>query len=457
MDDVLQPDRSFDMVKRVLTIGGRRAVLYFIDGFIKDEVFEKILEFLFKITPKELDAIKSMREFSLTSMPYVEVGWHEDFENTQTALLSGEAILFIDGIGEALSVDTRIYPIRGIKEPEKDKSLRGSRDGFVETLIHNTAMIRRRIRDPRLRMEYYQIGSGSKVDVAISFLEGEADEKLLNKIRTHLQNIKLAGISMTQQALGEVLFKTSAFNPYPRIKYTERPDYASACILDGKVVLAMDNTPTVMIFPVSFFDFFKEADDYYFPPFTGSYTRMLRMIVTVMTVFITPVYLYLANNQEILPPSLKFVITQGEANIPLYLQFLMLELLIDGLRLASINTPSSLSNSLGIVGGLLLSEFAIDAGWFLTDEILFMAFVAIASFAQPSYEMGYALKFERMALLLTTQFFDLWGLIGGAVLFILIRVFSKTLSGRGYMYPMIPFNGKDFVRLFLRTKIKNEE
>ena len=208
-----------------------------------------------------------------------------------------------------------------------------------------------------------------------------------------------------------------------------------------------------MIFPVSFFDFFKETDDYYFPAITGSYTRILRYLVSFLTVFITPVFLYLSNNPEALPPWLDFLRIDEPLNIPLLAQFLILEFLIDGLRLASINTPDALSSSLGIVGGLLLSEFAIDAGWFLTEAILFMAFVAIASYAQPSFEMGYAMKYQRILMLIFTQLFGLWGLIITAVLFIIVMLFSKTLSGRCYLYPIVPFKPKEALRLFVRTTI----
>ncbi len=453
IDKDLQPEKSFDIVKRVLKIAQRRGVLYFVDGFIKDEVYEKILEFLFKIKPEELESFKTMKDFSLDHMPYVEVEWFEDEKKAQTAVLSGVALLIIDGIEGGLGIDTRTYPVRGIKEPDKDKSLRGSRDGFVETLIFNTAMIRRRIRDTRLRMEYYQVGTGSKVDVAISYIDGSVDKKLIEKLRDKLKSIKVSGLSMTQQALSEVLLNTNVLNPYPRIKFTERPDFAAACILEGKIVLVMDNSPMVMIFPVSFFDFFKETDDYYFPAITGSYTRILRILVSILTVFATPLFLYISNNPNVLPPWLGFLRIDEPVNIPIIAQFLILEFLIDGLRLASINTPDALSSSLGIVGGLLLSEFAISAGWFILETILLMAFVAIASYAQPSFEMGYAMKYERIVMLISTQIFGLWGLLGSAIFFIIAKLFSKTFSGRCYLYPIVPFKLKEAIKLFVRTRI----
>lgn len=454
LDGELQPDKSFDIIKRELEIGARRAALYFIDGFIKDEVYEKILEFLYKQTPEDIAKITDMTQFSRLKMPYVEVDSTEDKQAAATAVLSGPSVLIVEGISGALVIDTRTYPSRSVDEPQKDKSLRGARDGFVETLVMNTALIRRRIRDSRLRMEYMQIGSGTKLDIAISYLDGVADERMLNILRKKLNNMELNGASMTQQAIAEKLQKNAFFNPFPKFKTTERPDYASACIFDGRIVLILDNAPSVMIMPISLSDFFRETDDYYFQPIVASYTRIIRMAVSIANVIITPLYLLLVNNPRILPRWLEVIMPNETGQIPLFLQFLILEFMVDGLRLASLNTPDSLSNSLGIVGGLLLSQFAIDAGWFITEAILFMAFITIASFSLPSFEMGYAMKFERLLLLVTTQLFGIWGFIGGIVLIFICMLLIKTLSGRNYLYPIIPFNLRGFLELFIRYPMK---
>lgn len=454
LDERLCPDKSFDLVKRDLIIGGRRAALYFVDGFTKDEVFEKIMEFFFKIKPEELQGIETMTEFATRFMPYIEAAADSDMEQTATNILSGTSVLLIDGIGDALEIDTRTYPSRSISEPEKDRSMRGAKDGFVETLIFNTALIRRRVRDFSLRMEYYQVGSLSKVDVALCFLDGKSDQKTVDILRKRLKNINLKGISMTQQALSEVLLPGSFFNPFPRIKFTERPDYASACLLEGRVLLIMDNSPAVMVLPTSFADFTKEANDYYFPPLTATYIRITRQLISLITVVLTPVFLLLVNHPSWIPDWLAFVNLSEEPTLPVIIQLLVLEFVIDGLRIASLNTPDNLSSSLSIIGGLLLSEFAITAGWFDPECILYMSFVAIAGFSQPSFEMGYAQKFIRILLLLLTQFFGLYGLIGGTVLSLLTMGLTKTLKGRDYLYPIIPFDFKGFCKLFVRTKIK---
>ncbi len=456
IDSRVRPDLNFDIIKRDIIIGGRQAALYFIDGFMKDAVFEKLMEFLYKITPKELSGFKSMEEFSKSYMPYTEADFSADTETVITMLLSGPAVLLIDGIGDALIIDSRTYPIRGIEEPQKDRSVRGSKDGFVEALVMNTALIRRRIRDPRLRMEYHQIGDSSKVDVVISYIDGVADEKLLSRLRERIKRAEISGVSMTQQALNEALVPSNFFNPLPKTKFSERPDFASACLLEGKVIVVMDNSPGVMILPVSFADFLKEVDDYYFPPVTGSYVRIVRCLSSLLTVYLLPLVLYLYNNVAMMPDWLMFIVPQGELAIPIFLQFLILEFVVDALRLASVNTPDALSNSIGIIGGLILSEFAISAGWFVPQTILFASFVAIASFSQPSFEIGYAAKFLRIIMLILVELIGGLGILLGTLVGIAVMAGSKTISGRNYLYPIFPFNFKDFCKIFVRPKIKNK-
>lgn len=454
IDNELKPDKSFDIIKRPLKIGGRRAALYFIDGFIKDEVYEKILEFLYKQTPEEIAGIDDMSRFAENKLPYVETDAAYTAREVVTAVLSGPSVLITEGIRGALLVDTRTYPMRGVEEPQKDRSLRGPRDGFVETLVMNTAMLRRRIRDSRLRMEYMQIGRETKLDISIAYIDGKADKRVLEILRQRLTEIQAGGISMTQEALAESLQKNAFFNPFPKFKFTERPDYASACVLDGRIALIADNSPAVMIIPISFSDFFRETDDYYFLPVVASYIRIIRMLVALLNVVITPLYLLIVKNPAAVPDCLGVLIPEKAGEVPMLAQLLILEFAVDGLRLASLNTPDALSNSLGVVGGLLLSEFAVKAGWFSGEAILITAFTAIAGFSLPSFEMGYAMKLERLLLLILSGIFGLWGFIGGLVFIIICMLSVKTLSGRNYLYPIVPFNLKGFAEFFLRFPMK---
>lgn len=175
----------------------------------------------------------------------------------------------------------RSYPARGVDEPDKDKSLRGSRDGFVETIVFNTALMRRRIRDPHLIMEMTEAGQSSRTDIAVCYMSDRVDEELLNNIKSRIEKLEVDDLRMNQQSLAEALFKRKWFNPFPKFKFTERPDTAAACLLEGKVVILVDNSPSAMILPTSVLDMIEEANDYYFPTLTGMYLKISRTLITI--------------------------------------------------------------------------------------------------------------------------------------------------------------------------------
>lgn len=336
---------------------------------------------------------------------------------------------------------------------KKTNPCAGSKDGFVETLISNTALLRRRIRDTNLRINAFVVGRESKTDVAVCYMDNKVDKQLLAKITKQIEAINVHSLTMNQQSLIEAIYKHKWYNPFPKIKYTERPDTAASSLLEGNIVILVDNSPSVLILPTSIFDIIEEADDYYFPPLTGTYIRFARYIVTLATLVITPLWLLALKNPDLVPKPFEFILITEPVNIPVFWQLMILELGIDGLRLASVNTPNSLSTSLSIIGAIALSDFAVTVGWFSTEAILYMAFVAIANYTQPSYELGYSLKFLRMLLLILTQLFNIWGFCAGIALTFVLLLTNKTVSGKSYLYPLIPFNGKALARKLIRTPL----
>lgn len=447
----LHTDESFDLICRPVQINNRRCCLFFIDGLIKDEVMEKVLEFFYSLDKEE--DMRDAHTFVKNCVPYVEVAVADNLQQICMNILSGVSALFIDGFEQAIMIDSRTYPQRQTSEPEKDKSLRGSKDGFVETLISNTALLRRRIRDTNLRINAFVVGRESKTDVAVCYMDDKVDKQLLAKITKQIEAINVHSLTMNQQSLIEAIYKHKWYNPFPKIKYTERPDTAASSLLEGNIVILVDNSPSVLILPTSIFDIIEEADDYYFPPLTGTYIRFARYIVTLATLVITPLWLLALKNPDLVPKPFEFILITEPVNIPVFWQLMILELGIDGLRLASVNTPNSLSTSLSIIGAIALSDFAVTVGWFSTEAILYMAFVAIANYTQPSYELGYSLKFLRMLLLILTQLFNIWGFCAGIALTFVLLLTNKTVSGKSYLYPLIPFNGKALARKLIRTPL----
>lgn len=431
MNQMLPVEDSFDIVQRDIQIGGKDATFYFIDGFTKDESMLKIMDSFFNI--KEEDMPKDAAAFATTCIPYVEVDVIGDFDQIFRNLLSGVTCLFIDGYQACLAIDCRTYPARSVDEPDKDKSLRGSRDGFVETIVFNTALMRRRIRDRHLVMKMLEVGESSRTDVALCYMEDRVDQELLKNINYRIRDIKVDDLRMNQQSLAECLFKRKWYNPFPKFKFTERPDTAAACLLEGKVVILVDNSPSAMILPTSILDIIEEANDYYFPTLTGMYLKISRALITFLTIFLTPVFLLFMQNLSWLPKIFAFVAVKDTVNIPLIFQLLMLEVAIDGLRLAALNTPSMLSTPLSVIAGLVMGEFSVKSGWFNAEVMLYMAFVAVANYTQPNFELGYALKFMRLELLVLTAVFNWIGFLAGTVIVICSICFNKTLSGRSYL------------------------
>ncbi|MBR6708305.1 MAG: spore germination protein, partial [Clostridia bacterium] len=342
---------------------------------------------------------------------------------------------------------------RQTEELENDRVMRGARDGFVETLVFNTALIRRRIRDPRLTMAYHTVGRESRTDVVLCYMDGKADPKYVDYLKKRLQTLQTDALSMGHQSLAECLIRTRWYNPFPKIRCTERPDAAAASLLEGSILILCDNSPEAMILPTSIFDFLQETGDYYFPPLTGCYIRLLRHAIFWIALFLTPLWYLLICNPGWLPEWMLFIIPTKETRIPIIAQLFLTEFVIDGLKLASMNTPSMLTNSLSVVGGLILGDFAVSIGWLLPEVILYMAFVAIANFTQPSMELGFAFKFLRMGLLLLTALFGVAGFVGGLAGCVVLLACNSTVNRkRSYLYPLIPFNGRALRRLFFRVK-----
>ena len=431
MNQILPVQESFDVIQRDMIVGGKSASFYFIDGFMKDETMLKIMTTFFAI--KDKDMPKDATSFSQKYIPYVEVDIISSFDQVVRNVLSGITCLFIEGYEVCIAIDCRTYPARSVTEPDKDKSLRGSRDGFVETIVFNTALMRRRIRDPHLIMEMTEAGQTTRTDIALCYMSDRVDQELLKNVRNRINQLQVDDLRMNQQTLAEAMFKRKWFNPFPKFKFTERPDTAAACLLEGKVVIMVDNSPSAMILPTSILDMIEEANDYYFPSMTGLYLKITRVLVTLLTVFLTPVFLFFMQNPQWLPDIFSFVAVKDTINIPLIFQLLILELSIDGLRLAALSTPTMLSMPLSVIAGLVMGEFSVKSGWFNAEIMLYMAFVAVANYTQPNFELGYALKFMRLQLLILTACFNGIGFIIGCIVVICFLVFNKTLSGRNFL------------------------
>jgi len=454
-DARLRINENFDLIKHEFEMGGKSACLYCVDGMTKDEDVQKLMEFFLSLEKKEIP--KGAEALVKRVLPYAEVTLYSSLEAAVIGILKGVPCLVMEGYEQDVAIDARTYPARSISEPDKDKVMRGSRDGFVETLSFNTALIRRRIRDPRLTMLYLEAGTVSHTDIVLCYMEDRVDRQYLAEVRQRIEGLMVESLTMNQQSLAECLFRGKWYNPFPKFKYSERPDTAAACILEGDIVVLVDNSPAAMILPTTIFDIIEEADDYYFPPITGTYLRFSRFFASLVALFLTPLYLLLMQHPEWLSERWQFLAMQGDMNIPLIWQFLLMEIALDGLRLASLNTPGMISMPLSVIAGVVIGDYTIDSGWLNSEALLYMALVAIANYTQVSLELGYALKFLRLLLLLLTQWFGTAGFVIGVFLDVLAILFNRTIAGRSYLYPLVPLRPKQLLQRVFRVALPRSE
>ena len=448
LDDLLGVGRNFDMVGREVRVGQRRARLWVVNGYAKDLLLERTMEKLQAIGT--LDGIRDVDELLRRYITVCDAETCRDRMQAVTGVFSGKTLLVVEGFDGGILLDAKTFPTRSVQEPDAGKVLRGSHDGFVENIMENAALLRRRIRDPALTLERVRVSGRSKCDVALCYMEGQADAKTVSRLREKLRQAPVRSVAMSQETIAEAISPKQWYNPFPKVRYTERPDVATASVMEGSILVLVDNTPVVMVLPVSLLRFNEEINDYYFPPLVGTYLRVIRFFVMLLNVIITPLWYLLATEPGGLREPWDFLLVEGDYAVPLIGQLLLVELIIDVLKLASLNTPDVLGNSFSMLGALILGDFAVQSRWLVPEVLVYMAFVAVSNFAQHSFEMGYACKLCRMALVLLAFAFRWWGFgIGLAGVLVLIAT-TKPAVGRGYLYPLIPWNGKALRALLLR-------
>ncbi|MGN0165057.1 MAG: spore germination protein [Lachnospiraceae bacterium] len=455
LDEMLAKEKCFDLIERDIIIGNKNAIIYTIDGFTNGAVLQRVVQFL--IDKKTEDIPDDFEAFTRKCIPHGEIMILKTYEKVKFCVFCGMSVLLVDGFEDAIAIDCREFPSRSVDEPTKDKVMRGSRDGFVETLVFNIALIRRRIRSTEFSAELLQVGTSSQTDVALCYMKGRCDENHIDNVRKRIKAIKADSLSMNVESLAECIYKQKWLNPFPKFKYSERPDTTAASLLEGNIIVLVDNCPAAMIIPITVFDIIEDTDDYYFSPVVGTYLRWSRIIITFATILISPIYLLMCTYPQYVPDWILFALPKDVVYVPIVIQFLILEFAIDGLKLASLNTPNSLSTPLSVIAGIVVGEYAISSGWFNEEVMLYMAFVTLANYSQSSFELGYAFKFFRYLLLLTTSLFGFWGFLAGIVIIIIAAVTNKTVAGTSYLYPFIPMDAKKVMKQLFRVDIKSKE
>ncbi|MYL19773.1 spore germination protein [Halobacillus litoralis] len=443
-------DESFDMVHLDLVYAGRGMSLFFIDGFVKDDILHYLMKLLSRLEPGQLEP-DPLDRLLKTHLPYVELGQEKDMNQAANLVLGGPTALLVEGVDEIIIIDARTYPVRGPQEPDLERVVRGSRDGFVETIIFNTALTRRRVRDRSLRMEYLQVGRRSLTDVCICYIKDIADTDRVDHLKRVLQEIDTDALPMAEKTIEEYI-SGQHWNPYPVIRYTERPDTAAAHLYEGHILVIIDGSPSVMITPATFWHHMQHAEEYRQKPLVGAYLRWVRYFAFFASIFILPLYFLFSKNPDLLPASLSYIGPTEAGAIPLLVQFLFAEVGIDMLRMAAIHTPSSLGTALGLVAAILIGQVAVEVGLFSSEVVLYLALAAVGTFATPSYEVGLADRLSRLALLLAVGIFGLKGYVIGITFWLIYLTRMQTFK-TPYLWPFMPFSWKPFRDVLLRSPI----
>ncbi len=442
-------DVSFDTGYREILVKNVKVQIYYVTGLCDTGYIIRLIRELLYLGEDDVILNKQSFEIVGNHIAANQVEITDDINKLVKAVLSGLIGIIVENNNKAYIVDVRNYPGRQPEEPETEKVVKGSRDGFTENIIINTGLLRRRIRDPELRNEIFQVGKYSKTDVCLCYIKGISDEKLVNKIRKKIQNVEVDELIMADKQLEELIVN-QRFNPYPKVRYTERPDILATHLYQGQVGIMVDTSPSVIIAPTTYFELLQHVEEYRQTPIVGSYLRIIRTGGVLTSLFLVPLWMLLVYHPELLPENLAFIGPKEKGSIPIIVQVILGEIGVEFLRMAGIHTPTALSNALGILAGILIGQIAIDVGLFSPEVILYISVSIIGTYATPSYELGLANKIGKLCIIILTYFLGLYGFLGGVAFYFIYLAFN-TSFGKPYLYPLIPFNFKEFLNIFIRV------
>ena len=453
-----------DMVYRDFKVGGIDGVnmfLFYIDGLV-----DKVLIDNFVMTPlmintrivkPDLNEIKD-RLSEATKDSGLTVSDFKEFENIEEAItfvLSGETALFIDGYNKVIIIATKLWPARSIGDPASETVIRGSRDGFSETMRFNTALVRRRIRDPRFKVIQKQIGVRSKTDVAIVYIEDILDNRILDELFVRLDKIDI-DVILDSGGI-EQFIEENKYTPFPQTQVTERPDVVAAAVYEGRIGIIVDNSPYALIVPTTITAFFQSPDDYNSRTIIGTFTRLIRLIAGIVALLGPALFIAITTfHPGIIPISLALSIAALREGVPFpaFVEASVMELTFELLREAGVRLPRPIGPTVGIVGGLVIGQAAVSANIVSPIMVIVVAITAISSFANPNYEISSALRLTRFLFMMAAAVYGLYGitLTGIAILIHLVNLKSFNIP---YLAPISPFYIEDMKDTIYRASWTN--
>lgn len=441
---------SFDLMSRPLKLGRTRAFFLGVNGFCKTEILQRIFSDLQDPLYMQDDQVENIADYVNSKIGYAQTSLADSWDMVLHSVLCGPAALFIDGFDRAVLIDVRTYPTRSLSEPDLEKVTRGARDGFVETLLFNANLIRRRVRSPRLCFAMHSVGNESRTDVAIAYLEDTVNRELLQKLSDTIDSLKVTSLTMDSKSLEELLVPKHWWNPLPNIQMTERPDVACSYLEEGHILILVDNSPLVLVLPCSIFQFTQSADDYYNSPAVGTYFRLVRFLCIPVSLLLMPLFLLLAAYYTDFSLEIGLL---SEAASPhrVFLYVLAVEFLLDLFKHSSALSSGKFSGSLSLISGLIIGDIAVSLNWASVEVLFYAAVTLLASLSINGTEFADGLRIYRILLILATGFFGLPGFLIILALILLSIATTPTFGGYSYLWPLFPFNKKALGRLLFRS------
>ena len=433
-----------DIIYRDFLVGEKqdyKVAIIYVDGLTDKELIsnfamESLMHEARELKPNPRGIKKSLFELiNKGNIAVTEVKELKSLEEVVDTLLIGETVLLLDGYDKALLLSSRGWPIRGLQEPQTETVVRGPRDGFVETGKVNTTLIRRRIRDPKLKLKYMQIGERSKTDIAIMYIEDIVGEKILKEVKRRLENITIDAI--LESSIIEQFIEDDWLSPFPQAESTERPDSVASALYEGRVAIVVDNTPFVLLVPATINTLLQSSEDYYQRWIVGSFMRIVRYVSLPLSLLLPSLYIAMTSyHPGMLPTKLALYIgaTRQGVPFPAFIEAFIMEATLEILREAGTRLSGPIGTTIGIVGGLVIGQAAVEAGIVSPLMVIIVALTTVSAFAIPSYSLSSGFRIVRFLLMVTSAVLGLYGIVLG-LLILLTHLANLRSFGVPYLSP----------------------
>jgi len=439
---------SSDFVMRKFQINnGPAALIFYIDGLVNTLSLDSAIKTLMVIEGNE----RYIDQILKHTLPVSQLAVFDNFGDIFTHLLNGESILLVDGEQKAISMGLLFFERRMVSEPETETTIRGPREGFTENLRTNTALIRRKIKSPRLKMKPVIIGTETNTNVVVAYIQGITDPNLVKEVLSRIERIKIDGI--LDSGYIEELIQDNKYSPFPQIQNTERPDTVASSLLEGRIAILVDGTPFVLLAPMVFWQWLQASDDYYERFYIASLLRFLRVTFLFVALLTPAIYIALSTyHQEMIPTSLLLSIAASRETIPFpaVVEALIMELAFEALREAGIRLPKTIGQAVSILGALVVGSAAVQAGIVSAAMVIVVSLTGIASFTLPRYNAAISVRMLRFPMMVMASIFGLLGIVI-SVMFIIGHLTRLSSFGTPYFSPIMPYHDSDLKDTLIRS------